>query len=63
MTHSILYVHIYIMYVRMFLPQAHLLGLFDNVKTVTFHEKEYDKILKINSREPETIEVEYHASY
>ena len=37
--------------------QAHLLSLFDNIKTVTFHEKEYDKILEINSKEPETIQV------
>ena len=40
--------------------QAHLLSIFDNVKTVTFHEKQYNKILAINSREPETIEVHTH---
>lgn len=38
--------------------QAHLLGVFDNVKTVTFDEKEYDKILAINSRENEQILLE-----
>ena len=38
--------------------QAHLLSVFDNIKTVNFHEKDYDRITHINSREPETIEVE-----
>ena len=37
--------------------QAHLLSAFDNIKTVTFHEKEYDRITHIHSKEPETIEV------
>ena len=37
--------------------QAHLLSLFDNVKTVNFHDKDYDRITHINSKEPETIEV------
>ena len=32
-----------------------MLGIFDNVKSVVFHEKEYDRILAISSREEETI--------
>lgn len=34
------------------------MGVFDNVKSVVFHEKDYDRILAIQSREGETIQLE-----
>ncbi|XP_027744230.1 dynein heavy chain 5, axonemal isoform X4 [Empidonax traillii] len=37
--------------------QAHLLNIFDNIKTVRFHEKIYDRILSISSQEGETVEL------
>ena len=38
--------------------QNHLLSIFDNTKSVTFHEKEYDRIIAIHSSEGETIDLE-----
>ena len=32
--------------------------MFDNVATVTFHEKDYDRIVGINSREKEHVDLE-----
>nr|XP_006825999.1 PREDICTED: dynein heavy chain 5, axonemal [Saccoglossus kowalevskii] len=42
--------------------QQHLEGLFDNVKTVTFHEKNYDLILAVNSREVERIDLDQNVN-
>ena len=42
----------------MFRFQAHLLSVFDNTKSVKFHEKDYEKITAIVSKEEETIELD-----
>ncbi|KAK3588115.1 hypothetical protein CHS0354_012172 [Potamilus streckersoni] len=38
--------------------QAHLLGVFENVNEVEFHEKDYDRILSVISKEGEKIVLE-----
>ncbi|KAI0211059.1 Dynein heavy chain 8, axonemal [Lamellibrachia satsuma] len=38
--------------------QAHLLGIFENVASVEFHEKDYDRILSCISREGEVVPLE-----
>ncbi|ESO03023.1 hypothetical protein HELRODRAFT_80768, partial [Helobdella robusta] len=40
--------------------QAHLLSVFDNIKSVTFEEKQYDKITSIISQESEVVPLQEH---
>jgi len=37
--------------------QAHLLSVFDNIKTVKFHEKQHDIMLSVHSSEGEVVVV------
>ncbi|CAH8650310.1 unnamed protein product [Schistosoma curassoni] len=39
--------------------QAHLLSVFDNIKSVKFHEKQYETILTCYSQEGEVLELEH----
>ena len=39
--------------------QSHLLGVFENVNRVEFHEKDYEKIMSVVSKEKETIMVRW----
>lgn len=45
------------MIVDAFVFQAHLLGVFDNVKEAEFHTTEYDKIIAVISQEGEKLPV------
>ncbi|GAB1603178.1 hypothetical protein Ahia01_000598300, partial [Argonauta hians] len=38
--------------------QSHLLSVFDNIKSVKFHDKQYETILSIESNEGETMELD-----
>ena len=42
------------------LSQAHLLSVFDNTRSVTFEEKQYDKIIAIHSQEGEMVPLQEH---
>ena len=38
--------------------QAHLLSIFDNTKSVKFHDQDYNKMLSVSSREGESVQLE-----
>jgi dynein heavy chain len=37
--------------------QPHLLSIFENIQSLEFHPKDYDKILSVSSKEGENIQV------
>ena len=37
--------------------QSHLLSIFENIQSIEFHAKDYDKALSVASKEGETIQV------